>query len=171
MARRSDTPTRSEVTDKVEKNQDDLREKGDEMEDTVSDIETIRETLESLDLGGTADGADEVEHSVEGAEDVSEGEFDEESSELDGIEGETEEHETELEGRSDSTSSDLGRLSDASARLHSDASNQELITAKESAVRDVEFLDDQGKRAEDAREESQRLHEELRARAQSGRSR
>lgn len=171
MARWSDTPTRSEVTERVGKNHEDLREKGDEMEDSVSDIETVRETLDSLDLSGTAEAAEAVERAVEGAEDVSVSEFEEESSEVGEIQGETEEHESELQERSDTTSADLGKLSDASSRLHSDVANRELIEAKESAVRDVEFLGDQAKRAQEAREESQRLREELDSRATAGRRR
>lgn len=171
MPRRSDTPSRSEVTEKVDRHRDELREKSDEMEDTVSDIETVRETLESLDLGGSAEAADSIEQSVEGAEDVSVGEFEEEATELDRTQGETEEHESELGERSDVTSRDLGKLSDASGRLHSDAADRELIAAKESALMDIEFLSDHARRAQDAREESQRLEDELQGRVGRGRSR
>lgn len=168
MARRSDVPTRGEITDKVDKHETDMHDKADEIEETVEDVETVRQTLEELDLGGTAEGGDAVEQAIEGAEDVSVSEFDEESQELEQIEGEDEEHEHELEERSDTTSSDLGKISDASGRIHSDAANNELIEAKESALRDIEFLSDQAKRAQEAREESRRIHEEHVGRVDAG---
>ena len=167
MARRSDVPTRGEVTEKVEKHGTDMREKMDEIEETVEDVETVRQTLEELDLGGTSEGSDAVEQAVEGAEDVSVEEFDEESGELEEIQRETEEHEDELDERSDTASSDLGKISDASGRIESDATNGKLVEAKESAIREIEFLSEQAQRARDAREESRRAHEERQGRVQS----
>jgi len=169
MARRSDTPTRSEVTEKVEKHQDDMNDKAEDVEETVSDIETVRDTLDSLDLGGTSEGADEVEGAIEGAEDVGVSEFEEESQELEQIQGETEEHEGELGERSGTTSSDMEKISDASSQIHSDAAGSELAKAEDNARNDIEFLDDQADRAQSAREESQRLHNEHQARVSSGR--
>ena len=169
MARRGDIPTRGEVSEKVEKHETDMREKGDQIEETVEDVETVRQTLEDLELGGTSEGSDAVEQAIEGAEDVSAGEFDEESEGLEEIQGESEEHEGELQERSDTTSSDLGKVSDASGRVHSDATNRELVDAKEAALRDVEFLDEQATRAGDAREESRRIHEEHQQRVNAGR--
>jgi hypothetical protein len=167
--RRSDAPTRSEITEKVEKHETDMEEKTGEIEETVSDVETERDTLESLDLDGTAETAEEVEQAIEGAQDVSAEEFDTESGELEETHNETEEHEEELQERSDTTSSDLGKISDASAKIHSDSANGELIVAKESAMRDIEFLDDEAKQSEDAREQSQRLHEEHERRVSAAR--
>lgn len=169
MARRGDSPTRGEVTERVDKSESDMQEKTEEMDKTVSDIETVRDTLDSLDLSGTSEASDEVEQAIEGAEDVSEGEFEQESGELEGIQGETEEHEGELQERTDSSSQDLGKLSDASGRMNSDAANSELVKAKESALRDIDFLGDQAKRAQDSREESQRVHEDYKGRVAGGR--
>lgn len=168
MARRSDTPTRGEVTEQVEKHQEDLREKADDVEETVADVGTVRQTLDALELAGTSEAGDAVEQSIEGAEGVSTNEFNQESQELDQIEGETEEHEEELGERSDTTSSDLGKISDASGRINSDAANGELVKAKEAAMRDIEFLGDQAKRAQEAREESRRLHEGHQSRISAG---
>ena len=145
-----------------------MTEKGEDMDKSVSDVETVRQTLESLDLAGTAEAADAVEQSIQGAEGVSVGEFDEKATELEGIHQEGQEHESELQERSDSTSADLGRISDASGRINSDAANNELVAAKESGVRDMEFLEDNLHQAQDAREESRRLEEEYRARIDAG---
>ena len=169
MARRGDVPTRSEVTETIEKHQSEMQEKTEEMEKTAEDVETERETLESLDLGGTAEGADAVEEAIEGAEDLSTQEFEEQGNELEEVDRESEEHEGELNERSDTTSSDLGKVSDASGRIHGDGANNELVKAKESAVRDIEFLHEQAQRAQEAREETERVHQEQQGRVNSGR--
>ena len=169
MARRGDVRSRNDITDTVEKHQTDMQEKGEELEKPVEDVETVRETLDALDLGGTSEGADEVEQAIEGAEDVSVEDFDRGSGELEEIQHESEEHEGEIEERSDNVSSDLGKISDASARIHGDGANRELVDAKESALRDVDFLKEQTDRAQEARDESQRLHDEHVSRVNAGR--
>ena len=168
--RRSDAPTRGEITEKVEKHEADMEEKAEDVEETVEDTELEHETLEGLELDGTAEAAEEVEQAIEGAQDVSTQEFDAESGELEEVHSETEEHEEDLQERSATTSSDLGKISDASGKIHSDSANSELIEAKESAVRDIEFLDDQAKQSQDARDQSQRLHEEHQRRVNTARS-
>ena len=130
----------------------------------------MRQTLEELDFGGTAEGCEGIEQAIDGAEDVSVDEFDSESNELEEIANESEEHEGELHERNDTTTTDLGKISDASGRIHSDTANTELIAAKESALRDIEFLSDQAKRAQEAREETQRIHDEHFGRVNTGRS-
>ena len=54
MARRRDLPTHRELTEKVERSEEDLGEQGEEIDLTVSDAEVIRETMDSLDLGTRA---------------------------------------------------------------------------------------------------------------------
>ena len=167
--RRSDTPSQGEITEKVDKRKEDMREKGEEMDESVSDVETVRQTLESLEFAGTAEGGEAVEQAIEGAEDTSVDEFDQRSGDLEGIHQETHEDEDGLQERSDTTSEDLGKISDASGEIHSDATDNELVAAKESAMRDIEFLDDHRSQAEQAREESERLQQEYQARVNAGR--
>ncbi len=168
MARRSRLSSRSEISGKVEKHREDMNEKGEEIEKDVSDIETVRETLDSLE-GGTEDGAEAVGQSIEAAEGIGVGEFDQDSDELQQVHDETQEHEGKIHEGSDTVSSDLGKISDASGRIHGDAVNNELINAKEEAIRDKEFLDDEEKETQGDQKESQRLHDEHQARANSGR--
>ena len=168
MARRGEGVSRNEVTEKVARHREGLQETAKKIEQTVSDLETIRKTLEELDLGGTSEAADEVERGVEGAEDTTVHEFGQESGQLEEVHRDSEEHEAELQERSDRASSDLGRISDASGRIVTDAANRELIPAKEAALRDVEFLSENAKRARDAREESRRLHDEHDRRVNQG---
>ena len=147
-----------------------MEEKADDVEETVEDTELERETLESLELDGTAEAAEEVEQAIEGAQSESIQEFDTESGQLEEVHSETEEHEEDLQERSDATSSDLGKISDASGKIHSDSASSELIEAKESDVRDIEFLDGEFEKSQDARKQSQRLHEEHQRRVNAARS-
>ena len=170
MARRHDVPTRGEVTERIDKNRDVMHEREEQLETTADDVETIRQTLEELDFGGTTEGSNEVEASIEQADDVTVGVFDEHDGNLDDVQGESEEHEGELEERTGVCESDLGKISDASARIETDETVGELVKAKEGAVKDIEFLGDQEKRAREAREESDRIQKELenRVRAKNG---
>ena len=169
MKRRSDTPRRSEITEKVDKHHEDMNEKGEEIEKDVEDVKTVRETLDSIE-GGTQEGLDAESQAIEAAEDTGIGEFDEDRSELEDVHNESEEHESEINDRGDTVSSDLGKISDASGRINNDAVSSELIDAKSEAIRDKEFLDEQEDRAKDAREDSRRLLEKHQAEIDSGRS-
>jgi hypothetical protein len=158
--RKTDTPTRSEVTEKVEKNKDDMEEKVEDLDTIATDTETVRETLEALDFEGTADAADEVEDAFEEAEDVTIEKFDEEDEVLEEVQDKTEDHENELQERSDSSQMDLGKISDASGRIETDDTVNELINAKEGVLKDIDFIDEHQKVAEEARDESERLQQE-----------
>jgi hypothetical protein len=169
MARRkSDRRSRGEITERIEKHQTDMREKGDQIGKSVSDVELERQTRDQLDLGGTSEAAEAIERALDSAEDTSVKEFDAESQALDQVHGDAEGHETELRERSDAANTDLDKLSDAGGRLHGDSSNRELLKAQEEDERDIEFLKEQEARAREAREESKRLHEEHQRRISAG---
>ena len=98
--RKSDSPTRGEVKEKVEKNEEEMTEKVEDLDTTATDTETVRETLENLDFEGTAEGVDSVAEAVMEAEDVTVDIFDEEDEELNEyIDSEVKEHEQELQER------------------------------------------------------------------------
>jgi hypothetical protein len=168
MARRSDLVSRDGITEKVDEHRREMDEKAETIEQDVSDIDTVRETLDQLE-GGTAEGADDVGQSIEAAESVGTGEFEAHDGELEQVQGTSEQHEQEVQDRSETVSEDLGRISDASGRIQSDAMNNELIGAKEAAIRDQEFLDEQSEQEREAREESRRLQEQYRAQVEGGR--
>ena len=169
MARRGDVPTRGEVTEKVEHNANDMQEKAEDVDKIVEDIETVRQTLEELDLGGTSDGAEKVERSIDAAEDVTVDVFDREDEEVEQLQEDTSEYEDDLGERSDTVESDLGKISDASGRIETQETTNELVNAKEAAIHDIEFLSDQARRAEEARAESERIQQDHQSRAHSGR--
>lgn len=170
MRKTRDVPRRQDVEDCVDSSQDAFKEKQTEMEQTTSDIDTIRSTLETLDFGGTAEGSDEVEGAIEQADDVAVAEFDQQDGELDELQERSAEYGSELEDRADTTETDLGKLSDASGKIETEVAVNELVKAKEAALRDIEFLQEQMKRARDAQEESERIQKEQQSRAKAARS-
>jgi hypothetical protein len=167
MRRRGDVPTRGEVTEKVDRSGADMDEKEEQLDTIAGDVETVRETLESLDLGGTADGSDEIEAAVEDADEVAVDAFDEQDGELEELQGENEEFEGELDDRSDVSESDLDKLTDASSRIETDGAATELAKAEEAARGEIEFLQEHIERERAAREESERAQQEYEARVRT----
>jgi len=169
MRKRSDAPTRSEVTETVEKHKDDMSEKVEELDTIATDTETVRETLESLDFEGTSEGADEVESAIEQAEDVTVEIFDREDENLEEIQSGTEEYEGELQERTDSSESDLDKISDAGGRIETQEAVGKLGDAEAAVSSDIEFLNEQDETARQAREENEQLQQGHRSRVQGGR--
>lgn len=168
MRRKTDTPTRGEVTERVEKNKEDMTEKVEELDTIATDTETVRETLENLDFDGTVEGVDAVEAAVEQAEDVTVEIFDGEDQSLEEIQSEAEEHEGELEGRSDSSESDYEKVSEATDQVATADTMEELGRAKAEIRDDIDFLNEQNETAKEAHEESERLQQAHRDRVHGG---
>jgi len=168
VARKRDVPTRHEVTEKVDTSKELMEEKEVDLDKIADDVETVRETLENLDLGGTSEGSDEVENAIHGAEDVTIDEFDREDEELEQIQQESEKYEGELTERSDASESDVDKISDASSAVETKDTLNELATAKEAALREVDFLAEAIDRAKEAQDESERAQQELQGRVHSG---
>jgi len=129
----------------------------------ASDIETVRHTLENLDLEGTLDGSEQVEGSIKRAEDITEVRFNEQDDRLEQIQSQSQEFEGELENRRGSSESDLQKVSDAGTRTETKDTVNELLKAKEAALRDIDFLAKQLERARRAREKSDDIQKRLNA--------
>jgi len=168
MRRKSDAPTRGEITEKIDTQKTDMSEKAEELDTIATDTETVRETLESLDFEGTSEGADEVESAIEQAEDVTVEIFDTEDENLEEIQSDSEEYEGELQERTDSSESDLDKISDAAGNIETQETVGELDNAEASVSSDIEFLNEQDETAREAREENERLQQEHRSRVQGG---
>jgi len=165
MEKLNDTPTRAQIQTTVEEFQTEMVDRGEIVEEKVTDLETERQTKDELDLNCTSDAADEVESNIDSARDVSSGEFEDESQQLEQIHQDTQECEEELQERSDSTTSDMEKLSDAGSQVHSDTARAEVEGAADAAQREIEFLDEQEQNAQESRTESERLHQEQEQRA------
>lgn len=171
MVKRRDIPTRHDLTEHVNENETAMDEKERNLDQVASDVETVRRTLENLDLGGTSEGSEALEKSIENAEDVTEKEFDREDEELERIQSENKEFEGELQDRRGSSESDVGKISDASSRIETNETVKELERAKEAGLRDIDFLVEQIDRARGARERSNATQESHRSRVRGGKRR
>ena len=167
--RRSDSPRRSEVTEKVEHQKDSMDQKNDELDTIATDKETVTETLESLEFSGTAEGGDDVEEVFETTENLTVEIFDGEDQKLEEIQSDTEEYEGALSDRTDSSESDLDKVANATAKIETRDTVDELAHAKEVLSNDIEFISEQERLAKEARNESDRLQQEHRGRVHGGR--
>ena len=167
MKKRGDMPSRSDISENVDQKNSEMEDKEIDLDKIATDVETVRHTLESLDLGGTSECANELETAFDDTESVTIEEFEKEDENLEQIQEETQEYEGEVGDHRDSSESDLGKISDASARIDTKETTNELIKAKEAALRDIEFLADQIDRAREAREKSEEAQQELQRRIQS----
>jgi len=170
MARRGDVPRRSEVTDRVERNANDLQEKAEASETVVEDAETVCDIRDKVELGGTAEGADEVTQALESAEDTAVEIFEDRDADVEEEQQESEEHEDELRERLDSTESDSAKLDDANGRIHTAEVAGKNAETKDAVTREIEFLDTHKQREAEGREQSERIQNEHDRRVQAARS-
>ena len=168
MARRGDAPSRCEVTEKIDEQHDTMRETEETLETYAGDIETIRQTLESLECAGTAEGADSVEEHIEEADNVTVDAFDREDEGLERTQAESQEYGGELQERGDSAESDRQHISDAESSLKTTDGAGALREALDAAHEDVEFLKEQFESNSKDHEESEQIQQELQSRAHSG---
>lgn len=169
MRKRSESVSRQEVTDTVDKRQSEFEEKTEDLGKDADDVETTWEAIREVDLEGTSEAAEAVEHALEDAERISEEQFEEDSEQLDRAQDESREHEQELQERSDGTEKDLGKIGELSSEIKRDRASREWIEAKEELVRDKEFLDEQEQRERDGREETERAKREYGDRVRAAR--
>jgi len=171
MAKRRDIPSKGEVTERIEKSKKDMEGKEVDLEKVAADVETVRQTLENLDFGGTAEGADQLEKTIESAENVTTEVFEREDENLERIQSNSQEFEGEITERRDTSESDLGKISDGSAKIETRETTNELVRAKEAVLRDIDFLAAQINRASDARKKSDTVQEKLKSRVHTGKGR
>lgn len=169
MARKGDLGTRGEVTERVDRNANDLQEKADASEKVVEDVETVRETRDEVELGGTADGADEVEQALDTAEDTAVDIFDDRDEEVEQQQEDSEEHEEALREGRETCESDREKIADKGSRIDTAEVAHKQDEVHEATNREIEFLDDYEGREAAAREESEQLQREHQVRAHAGR--
>jgi hypothetical protein len=170
MRKITDKPTRGEVSETVNKHGEDLEKKTEELDVIASDTEVVRDTLASLEPGsGTQEGVDEVVQSINDAEDVTVEIFEEEDENLEQQQAESEEYQTDLEGREEASESDRNKITDASSRVETQATVDELANAEAAVSEDIDFLDEEIDKADEAREESEKLQSQHQNRVHGGR--
>jgi len=170
MRKITDKPTRGEVSDTVGKHGEDMEKKTEELDVIASDTEVVRDTLASLEPGsGTMEGVDEVVNSINDAEDVTVEIFEEEDEHLEQEQAESEEYQTDLEGREEASESDRNKINDAGSRVETKATVDELANAEAAVSEDIDFFNEEIDKADEAREESEKLQQQHRGRVHGGR--
>lgn len=168
MARRKDVPTRHELTDQGQEHDRGMEAKEIDLDKIASDVETVRGTLDNLDFGGTSEGTEEVERSIEAAEDVTVQEFDKEDEELEQLQSDSQEFEDGVQDRRGSSESDIGKITDAAGKIETKETLNQLEKAREAVLRDIEFLSEQIEHARSAREKSNAARQKLQSRVRAG---
>ena len=161
MKLRRHQPRRSDVTEKVSQNRNDMEAKELNLDRIATDVETVRETLEKLELDGTVEGTDEIEREIENAEGVTVEIFDGEDKVLETLQDEASDYQEEMDGRNDSSESDLKKVSLARAKIETQETVSELENAKEAIIRDIDFFMEQIQIAKKDIKESEYAQDEL----------
>ncbi len=170
MRKITDKPTRGEVTETVDKHGEKLEEKTDDLDVIATDTETVRDTLDALEPGsGTMEGVDEVVRSITDAEDVTVEIFQEEDENLEQRQTESQDYQTDLEGHEEASESDRNKIVDAASQIETKQTVEELEKAEAATSEDIDFLQNEIDKAEEARGESENLQSRHRDRVHGGR--
>jgi methyl-accepting chemotaxis protein len=164
MRNKSDLPSRHEVVETVETHAREEDEKLDELDIIATDDEIVSETIEDVDIPGTSEAKEKVEAYLDEAKEITEEKFEEGDEQLEETVNEAEEHGEDLQERSDGSNVTLGEIVDASGRIETQETVDEMVTAKEGVLEDIEFLDEQIQENEAALSETQQERNDLKNR-------
>lgn len=167
-AHRGDTKSQGDISETVDRSSSDMDEKLGVLDKTQQDVGTVRQTWANLEFGGTSEGMDSVEESINAAEDVTIEVFDSEDEKLESLQKDSEEYQGELHEHSESDQSDLEEIHDARGRVDTEETLGALEEAIRVAERDGEFLKEQIDRAKAARDESERMQQKYGSQVHGG---
>ena len=168
MPRDNELPSEQEMNETIERNAEQMREQGEELEKAEKDVGIAREIVSKLELRSSREGVDRLKEGIEETERVSEHVFDREDDKLENFQSETEDHKEDLEERDDATERDLGTLSDESASLEKEETIREFGVLKGEALRAIDTLDKMIEREKAELEDSQEIKREYEARVREG---
>ena len=166
MVRKKKLLGRREIENRVEKAGKEMEQKEDILEKDVSDIETIRKTLDGLE-GGTSEGFEQVESSIGDAENVTTEAFEREDHDLDRIQEDSQEFGREIQEGQESAESDSAKISDAIAEFKTKEPEKEVLRAKEQVSEDRDVLKEHDEQERRARQKSDAIQEKLKERVHS----
>ncbi|MFC1762908.1 hypothetical protein ACFL6U_12625 [Planctomycetota bacterium] len=164
MAKNTNQIARTEITERIASDTEKMQGKLEDLGTAVEDCETVQSTLDGLDLGGTSEGADEIQSAIEGAQGVAIEITDREDTELDAIENEVEQFEGEIQEHVVAVQSDQEKVSDAASKIDRQETSAEVQNAQEAAANDITFLEEQNEQARNAREEVSQQQQDHRSR-------
>lgn len=165
---RNETKSRAEIQETVDRTAEDMDNRGSVLDERRVDVEALRETVESMDFGGTSDAIEVMGNALDGAEGVVVETFERESDELDDVQAGNAEHGEELQGRSDADRSDAERISHTSERISTRESVNELTRARDALLEDIDHLLEQIDRSKEAGQRSEELQNSIANIMQSG---
>ena len=168
MARRRGAIGRGEIDERIASTQETAEAKEDEIEEAVMDSEVVDGARDSLEFGGTDEGAEETDQYLAEAEDAAAEIADERDTELDQILEEGKETESELDERIESDESDQERVAEAERDAVMMETLDRVKRGIEALAEDIAFLEEANDRAAREREEHEQRQEELRARIKRG---
>ena len=162
------TRSRGEIQEQIDQSGYDMEETGTELERKSQDVGTVRNTLQNLERGGTADGFDAVEVAIGGAEDVAIESYERTDETLETLQAADEQVGDEIRQETETVESNLEHVSEGSSKLETDEPVNEMVRVKEELLRDEEFLNEQRERAETARNDSEEAQQQFRSRVETG---
>ena len=133
-------PTREQMEGQIRQNENDMKIKEEKLDCTATDVETVRETYDELELDGTVEGTDQIEQNLEKSEEVTIEVFDTDGKELDDIQGMSTEYKDEVKERSEFSENDLQKASLARSKIETLITIQHFELVKEAIVADIGFL-------------------------------
>ena len=169
MSRRQTGMNRREFGVKVEQCTEEMSRKENELELYASDLDQERRTLESLDLQGAQEDAEQIENAILHAEGATAEKFDSENEHLERIQGENENLERDFSERQKSAESDLTKI--AEAKIESSEAVNAMQEAEEAAGAAREFLRELIERTSKAKDESEQKQKALEDQVRSIRER
>ncbi len=159
--------SRSEIQSQVDQNIDQLKDQEEKANVPVEDAEVIAQTLDSLEQGGSSDGVEAVEQSIDSAGEAAESVFDEISQDWEQTQNEGEEHSSEMEESKQSVERDLGIATDAGENIQTEEVTNKYIGIKENLAKEGDFFEEEITESRQATEESQNKQQELQQKLQS----
>ena len=164
MKRSRKTMGRGEIERRIKENQEATEAKEHEVEEAVVDSERVGDVHDSLDFGGTDEGADAVEQNLDAAQDTAVEVADERDAELEETHESAREHEDEISERVEFTESDRAKIVEAEHNIAVQETLDRITDSVEAIKEDLAFLEKSHEQAAEFREEAGRRQEELRSR-------
>jgi len=169
MRSRHHNPTRSQLSEALERHKCELHEGEESAGEATDDIEILRELDAQLEYAGTAEGADSLEEGMRETQDVADSVYEERETVLESEQGQNREFGEELGEKSATNEADLSKVTETDRQMKTAEPRGELKRLERAIQDDQAFLGDRIATSHDRGQESERLLDELRRRAKSGR--
>ncbi len=170
MAAKKGFSSRSEIQEKIQEDGEQMNEGLDELDTKATDIEIVRETLDSLDMEGfSAEGAEDAVESIDNAEDKTIDLFEKDDQDLEEVMDKSREYTDQLNDNQNTGRDDLARVSDATGRIETAETADELSHTKGSMMEDLDFLEQQEKEGIEYQQETEQTRKEYHNRVNSTR--